>query len=667
MALRPVGWRGRAAHVPAIGFFIALSLAFSYPLCRHLPDGLLGVAAGDNVASAWNFWWAHQALWSDASPIWTPALFAPLGTSLVLHTASWIPAYPTVLLLPGAGVVTQYNLAVLATIFLNGICAYAAALILARDRLAAALAGVVFAGAPFLMMRLNGHLNVLSAWGLPLLIVALDALHRRPTLRAAVAVGTIVGALGYLDYYYLVFGLLLGGGDVLLRCSRITLVRSALTPRRRRVATALVAMLIIVVAAILYIASTGGGELRLGGVHVSFHHTFNARVATGVLFAALLLVWAWPTIEIRRSDLHGPPLHLFALALGVAALLLAPLIMAGTQLWLEGDYASQAYHWRSAPSGIDVGSLLLGNPLHPWWGGAVSAVYDSFGINRAESAAWLGGVPLALLGVAWVRYRHVDDVRRWLWIAAFFTLWALGPYLMVLGANSGVMLPQTLLRFVPVLSNARIPGRAFVVSLLAVALLAAMVVATLRKGRRGWMLGTGAIVLTLIDYLPAPYPVLRLDTPPIYERFEGLPAGAVLDVPLGVRDGFGARGRLNHRVLFYQTIHGRPIFGGFVARLSPRVKAAYAHDPVLRRLLQLSSDATDALPETAGGRRAGAVSSLACAARYVVLDRKRATLEMERFLNEAFLLRRLADDGARRLYLVERVRAVRCSQSDTPG
>lgn len=658
---RSIAWRA-AAHLPAIGFFVVLALAFSYPLCQHLSDGLLGGDAGDNIASAWNFWWARRALWADASPLWTPALFAPLGTSLVLHTASWIPAYPAVLLLSDAGVVTQYNLAVLATIFLNGICAYAAAMILARDRLAAVLAGVVFAASPFLMVRLNGHLNVLSAWGLPLLIVALDALHRRPTWRAAVMVGAVAGALGYVDYYYLIFGLLLGGGDALLRCRRVALARTALTPRRRRVVAALLALLVLVATAILYIAATGGGELRLAGVHVSFHHTFNARVGAGVLCLALLLVWTWPTIQIQRFDPRSPPVYLFALALGVAALLLAPLVIAGARLWLHGDYASQPYHWRSAPSGIDAGSLLLGNPLHPWWGGAVSAAYEGLGIDRVESAAWLGGVPLALLAVALIRYRDRDSVARWLWIAAFFTVWALGPYLMVLGTNTGVMLPQTLLRFVPVLSNARIPGRAFAVSLLAVALLAAMVMASLRKGKRGWMMGVGAIALTLIDYLPAPYPMLRLDRPPVYERLERLPPGAVLEVPLGVRDGFGARGGLNHRVLFYQTIHGRPIFGGFVARLSPRVKEAYTRDPLLGPVLRLSGGSTDASLHLAEERFAGGASSLACAARYIVLDHKRATREMEALLADVFLLRRIADDGTRRLYLVEALRGVHCRE-----
>ena len=39
--------------------------------------------------------------------------------------------------------------------------------------------------------------------------------------------------------------------------------------------------------------------------------------------------------------------------------------------------------------------------------------------------------------------------------------------------------------------------------------------------------------------------------------------GSVCELPIGLRDGFGELGRLDMRVLYYQTLHGRPITGGF--------------------------------------------------------------------------------------------------------
>ena len=72
---------------------------------------------------------------------------------------------------------------------------------------------------------------------------------------------------------------------------------------------------------------------------------------------------------------------------------------------------------------------------------------------------------------------HASRPARIFWIAGLFFVWALGPYLRVFGVNTAFMLPQTILRFVPVVANARIPGRAFVVVQLMIAVLGAMALA----------------------------------------------------------------------------------------------------------------------------------------------------------------------------------------------
>ena len=60
--------------------------------------------------------------------------------------------------------------------------------------------------------------------------------------------------------------------------------------------------------------------------------------------------------------------------------------------------------------------------------------------------------------------------------------------------------------------------------------------------------------------------------PGIYETLRDRPEGGTLcELPLGIVDGFGGTGQLDSRTLFYQTIHGRPMVGGFVARLPPAV------------------------------------------------------------------------------------------------
>jgi len=247
-------------------------------------------------------------------------------------------------------------------------------------------------------------------------------------------------------------------------------------------------------------------------------------------------------------------------------------------------------------------------------------------------------VPIAALLLAVVRLRSQPDVRRWLLVIGVFFLWSLGPFLMTFGANSGFILPQTLLRYVPLLANARIPGRAFVVVIFGVAMLVAFV---LSHTRRRPVIAFAALLL-LADYWPAPQPLVTLDHPHIYDTLRAQPPGPVLDLPLGLRDGFGERGHLDHHALFYQTLHEHPIAGGFVARLSPRVQQAYEADPVLSVLL------TDA---SSNAGASGQGKSLACDFRYVVLP-KASPAATRTAVERAFQLERLDGDEIRDLYRI---------------
>jgi hypothetical protein len=212
----------------------------------------------------------------------------------------------------------------------------------------------------------------------------------------------------------------------------------------------------------------------------------------------------------------------------------------------------------SAPSGIDVATLFFGNPLSRWTGRWSAALYERFGIDPVESVAWLGVVPLLLAGYAVSCRLSTPEIRPWLWIALVFFVWALGPYLMVFGQNSGIMLPQTLLRYVPIVNNARIPARAFVVVLLTVALVGAVGLAAFRRTRYGTPIGVAAIVAAVINFWPAPHAIFPLHSSFVYDTLRHLPPGVLMEVPFGVGDGNTDRGYVDHMAFYYQTIHGQP-------------------------------------------------------------------------------------------------------------
>ena len=346
-----------------------------------------------------------------------------------------------------------------------------------------------------------------------------------------------------------------------------------------------------------------------------------------------------------------------ALAAGVSVVLAAPILWLGLGAIRRGDYVTQQYFWRSAPKGIDVGTLAMGHPLHGLWGAGVAARYDVLGIDAIEGGAWMGVVPLILaIGIS-RRYWSAPSVRDWTAIGAVFFVWALGPHLMAFGWNTGMILPQTVLRFVPIVSNARIPGRALVLTYLAVAMLVAIGVAAWRANgrRRPWLIAVLALAI-VIDYIPAPFALTQVDHPAIYDTLRDLPGtGVVLELPVGTRDGFAGRGLVDHRVLGYQMIHGRPIVGGVVSRLSPAVTRAYRDDPLIDTLLDLSEGRTLAAMWRLSdeSKRRVAEQMRADRIRFVMLNRETAPNELIAFVQSHMPLVLVAEEGQRSLYVVQ--------------
>jgi hypothetical protein len=105
-------------------------------------------------------------------------------------------------------------------------------------------------------------------------------------------------------------------------------------------------------------------------------------------------------------------------------------------------------------------------------------------------------------------------------------------------------------------------------------------------------------------------------------------------------------------VLLYQTIHGRPITGGFVARLPPRIVDVYGHHPVLGTLLRLSEG------KPIGAERPPAASDaadalLAINLRYLVVNRGDCPADLLAYV-KTLPLRLLAEGDGRSLYEIVR-------------
>ncbi len=381
--------------------------------------------------------------------------------------------------------------------------------------------------------------------------------------------------------------------------------------------------------------------MTLGSIAVSLHTPQNVLTAIWIC-AFLYLASHWRPALTPRPVPSGRARRSVTVASWVAGVFLAgasPLIWQAAALVARGEYVTPDYQWRSAPRGVDLIAPLLGPPLHPLLQ-LGSRAYASAGFDRVEAVGWIGVVPLLLLGASLAaRTRVSRELHIWRIVAAAFAVWALGPFLTIAGFDTGLRLPAILLRYVPFVANARMPGRAMVGVFMALAVLAGPALGSAqgvwRKPLVQWLL----IALVVFEYWDSPIPLTPLDRPAVYRALAAAPAGAVCEVPFGVGDGLSVGvGSQDRRILFYATLHEHPLAGGYIGRMPVDAADRYAKLPVTAPLLRLSEGAGSAYLPT---------GEAPC--RYLVVDRIASSAALRGYV-ASLRPDRLASDERRDLY-----------------
>jgi hypothetical protein len=564
-----------AGHLICIGSLGLAAIWLVLPLTTRLATHVPGYRAGDNVAFVWDTWWFRRAFATGSLGLWCDLLFAPLGTSLVLHTHGILQAAIGLLLCPTESPVVAHNVTLIAGIVANGVCTYAMAFHYTRRSMPSLIAGVMFTWSAFVTIHLAGHFNLVHAWVLPLEAWCVARFLEQPSNGRGAAVAVALATIAYSDYYFLIYALGVTALLTLTRHYTIAVERRPAPPRP--VIVAALGAAGIGLALIAAILQSGGWVVHLGPVDLSMRSPRNLAAFTTMA----LWVAAIATFRIRGTSRPAPGLTVrhWLRAIALFAVIVSPLAIAAAALAFHGGYVSQPLFWRSSPPGIDVATLVEGPRHHLILGELVNTFYRTFEVLPLEQSGWIGLVAMSGVTLALLRYREEPEVRSWLIVAGAFFAIAIGPFVRVGGVDTGIPGPFALLRYVPLLSNARIPGRAMVVVQLAAALLVAMVLARRSTDWRGCV---GWLLLLIVEALPRPtsvYPLPRADA--IDAAIATAPvAGSVLELPAGIRDGFQMIGWLDHRMLVHQMYHARPIVGGFVARMSPVVRAQYLATPL---------------------------------------------------------------------------------------
>ena len=272
-----------------------------------------------------------------------------------------------------------------------------------------------------------------------------------------------------------------------------------------------------------------------------------------------------------------------AVATGLALLMLSPLLIK-VGYRLSQPNADGAVVEASIAE-ADVLSYLTPLPAHPLLGRWTALIYERFPATASIYWMYIGFVPLLLAILATLK--RPRRALPWLGVSLGFFVLALGSKLRLNGqVYPGVTLPYGWLGHLFATIGFDRPDR-FNLGLAAGLAVLAGLGADCLSGRlwRPWLLGViGAVVL--FEYMGLP--MRLLDLPPHSPFYDEMAADgelyAVVDLPLT-----RAAGEI-HR--YYQTIHEKPIVGGWDHRVPEEALAFIDADPLLSAWRGLSSQST---------------------------------------------------------------------------
>ncbi len=292
------------------------------------------------------------------------------------------------------------------------------------------------------------------------------------------------------------------------------------------------------------------------------------------LFTLLILPWLWLVEWLGAEDRAAKAREFLVASLigaGAFALVMLPFIVA---MYSEA-VDLETYAKDPIDKGIDLAFLLVPSDQHPLLGRLTQGFYAASRTHPSVgSQAFLGYTVLFLVAVALVRRRKERAVIAWGLVFGCSFVLALGAHPTFAGNQLGVTLPHDVFQYIPILKGLRVANRFIVISMLALAVLAAIGFAA-REGRRKWA-AVVCFALISFEYLWLPYPMQEPDFSPVLDRLAGEAEGAVLSIPFTAHS-------MTVLNLAYQTRHKRPIAGGYIS-VSPRGEAALGHDAVVWQL-----------------------------------------------------------------------------------
>jgi hypothetical protein len=563
--LRPPDW------VLALLFYTILAIGLTWPLVLRfttdIPGGFHKDGLEDAYQNVWNLWWTVEAL-SRPTNLWvTDRFFFPEQPNLLYHTLSPVN---TVLVAPITalwGPIAGFNAVALLSFIIGGMGMW----LLARERVGAGpalLAGVVYIASPFHTAALitDGQLQIFAHHWLPWY-----ALFLLRALKPKRETGGTFGGRFCADTPH-------------PPSPPIPLPERERSFEQHQDNEA---------PAAPPAPRVGAGHREKDDRPSSFIPRLSSFILAG-FFLALIAYGDWYYTlfmlfftacaglwAIWRARASGWPAAgaVVARLAGVGAIftiLVLPIVAPMLREAARADYMNLYPADDPLRLSADLIAYLVPHRHHSLWGSAPWDWGVSYGVNRR----FFVGITVTLLALlALWRY---PAARPWGVLVLGAGILSLGAELQFNGVRTGIPLPWALLADLPIVRLTRQPDRLNVLVTIGLGMLAAYgaagnvpIIGTQRAASLRAHIVI-LVVLIILEYLPAPLTTRVPPIPPFLAGLPAEPAGALVEYPFHIDVPY----RDAERMLF-QTVHERPISGGYHSRLYPQPQLGL---PALRDL-----------------------------------------------------------------------------------
>lgn len=304
------------------------------------------------------------------------------------------------------------------------------------------------------------------------------------------------------------------------------------------------------------------------------------------LFTGVLLIAEW---FARRSEWKKAFIDLFwrtAVMQLIFLITVLPIVipmlneLGGPEPYMVRKRTDTVYH------SADLFAFLVPNPMHPLWRDWAEPLRLSIqeeGVTVTVVSLSYVAMVISFFALRW-RWK---ESRFWFFSGLIFLILAMGPELLVLGYNTGILLPYEALFQLPIIRISRAPARYVVITILCLAVLLAIGLKEILErlaSRRALSAPNAQLVpwaiiffLLCFELLPAPVDAYEPAQAPAFFTDGTLDnAGALLEVP-----------NPSNRGMYFALVHNHPVMYGELSRDNPpgallaHLREAYKLDDIM--------------------------------------------------------------------------------------